>query len=378
MPLRPGLFLIQGTQVRIKSRRQKAATKRLLSAFCFLLSTFYFCLPAAAHEGKADKGQKQAAPLSSSRPSSCPMSFSDVLPTDYFYQAVAYLYCHGVIGGYADGTFRPYNSTTRGQFSKMLVLAEGFPINTTAGPHFQDVPASNPFYDYVETAYNRQLISGYADGTFRPNADVNRGQFTKMLVIAEGWPLENPPTARFSDVPVGSAYFQYVETAVSRQLISGYADGTFHLGNSATRGQIAKVLYLTAYGWHLTSDEQQTIDLINQRRAGMGLGALAPNPALTIAGRWHSEDIGPADLCQHNGTDGSSPWDRIAQAGYTGTPKGEVVGCGFTTAQSVVDGWWNSPSHYAILTDPTANDIGCGWWFSSTGEGWQTCDTGRQ
>src|SRR5919204_6058718 len=135
MPLRPGLSLIQGTQVRIESRRRKAATKRLLSAFCFLLSTFYFCLPAAAHEGGADKGQKQTPPPVGAvrepplqaRPTSCPMSFSDVLPTDYFYQAVAYLYCHGVIGGYADGTFRPYNSTTRGQFSKMLVLAEGFP-----------------------------------------------------------------------------------------------------------------------------------------------------------------------------------------------------------------------------------------------------------
>ena len=48
-----------------------------------------------------------------------------------------------------------------------MVLAEGFPINTTGGPHFTDVPTTNPFYVFIETAYNRGLISGYSDGTFR-------------------------------------------------------------------------------------------------------------------------------------------------------------------------------------------------------------------
>ena len=56
---------------------------------------------------------------------------------------------------------------------------------------------------------------------------------------------------------------------------------------------------------------------------------------------------------------------------------GEVVGCGYTTPQGVVDGWWNSPGHYAIATDPNANDIGCGWYIGSNGAGFQTCDTGH-
>ncbi len=46
----------------------------------------------------------------------CPMSFSDVNPGDYFYEAVRYLYCHGAISGYGDGTFRPYNNVNRGRF----------------------------------------------------------------------------------------------------------------------------------------------------------------------------------------------------------------------------------------------------------------------
>ena len=126
----------------------------------------------------------------------------------------------------------------------------------------------------------------------------------------------------------------------------------------------------------LTTPEQQTFDLINQRRVAMGLQAFRLDWNLTAAARRHSNDIGPAGLCQHNGTDGSSPWDRIAQSGYTGFGNGEVVGCGYNSAQGVVDAWWNSPGHYAILTNADANDIGCGWWLDPDGYGWQTCDTG--
>jgi hypothetical protein len=121
-------------------------------------------------------------------PTLCAITFSDVHPGDYFYEAVRYLYCRAAISGYADGTFRPYNNTTRAQLCKIVVLAEQWPINTVGGPHFTDVPVGSAFYDYIETAFNRGVISGYADGTFRPGSDVTRGQLCKIIVSAEGWP----------------------------------------------------------------------------------------------------------------------------------------------------------------------------------------------
>jgi hypothetical protein len=114
----------------------------------------------------------------------CTISFSDVLPSDYFYEAVRYLYCHGAISGYADGTFRPGNNATRGQLSKIVVVAEGWPINTTGGPHFTDVAVGSTFYDWVETAYNHTIISGYADGTFRPGNPATRGQISRIVYNA--------------------------------------------------------------------------------------------------------------------------------------------------------------------------------------------------
>jgi hypothetical protein len=173
----------------------------------------------------------------------CPIYFSDVRPSDYFYDAVRYLYCAGAISGYSDGTFRPYNYTTRGQLCKIVVLAEGWPINTPPQPTFTDVPTSNPFYPYIETAHSHGIISGYSDGTFRWANNITRGQLCKIVVIAEGWPLYMPPFPSFTDVPANDPFYPYIETAHSRGIISGYADRTFRPYNPAIRAQIARIIY---------------------------------------------------------------------------------------------------------------------------------------
>lgn len=168
--------------------------------------------------------------------------FIDVCPGDYFYDAVLYLSDRHVISGYDDHTFRPYNNTTRGQISKIVVLAVGWTIDTTGGPHFWDVPEYNPFYTYVETAYNHGIISGYTDGSFRWGSNVTRAQLCKMIVLALGWTIDTSGGPHFSDVDPSHPFYTYIETAYHHSIISGYADGTFRPENSATRGQICKIV----------------------------------------------------------------------------------------------------------------------------------------
>jgi hypothetical protein len=170
-------------------------------------------------------------------------TFIDVQPGDYFYAAVGYLAARGIISGYADGTFRPSTPATRGQLAKIVVLGEGWPPDTSGGPHFRDVPPGYVFYPAIETAVHHGILSGYADGTFRPGADVTRGQLSKIIVGARGWPLDTGGGPHFTDVPPGSPFYSYVETAAARGIVSGYADHTFRPGNDATRGQIAKIVY---------------------------------------------------------------------------------------------------------------------------------------
>jgi S-layer homology domain len=183
--------------------------------------------------------------------------------TDYFYTPVLYLACHGVISGYADGTFRPYANTTRAQMVKIVVLGFGYPVVTTTATvdyTFTDVPPANPFFPVVETAAAHQIVSGYTCGGpgepcdaqhrpyFRPYANVTRGQLSKIDVVAAGWPLLTPLTPTFTDVPPASPFYTFVETAVCHGVISGYADHTFRPGNDAIRGQIAKIVYLSITG----------------------------------------------------------------------------------------------------------------------------------
>ncbi len=199
----------------------------------------------------------------------CAISFSDVNPTDYFYQPVQYLACNGVISGYADGTFRPYANTTRAQMVKIVVLGFGLPIVTPApGAHtFADVLPDFPFFAVIESGAAQSVVSGYDCGGpgepcdsqnrpyFRPYADVTRGQLSKIDVVAAGWDLQNPPAGTFADVLPNTAFYTYVETAAAHGVISGYTCGGpgepcnsqnrpyFRQGNDATRGQIAKIVY---------------------------------------------------------------------------------------------------------------------------------------
>jgi hypothetical protein len=199
----------------------------------------------------------------------CNITFSDVHPTDYFYTPVQYLACHGVISGYADGTFRPYNETTRSQMVKIVVLAFNIAAFTPSNTNtFADVPPANPFFGVIEAAAHANIVSGYACGTapgepcdsqnrpyFRPFANVTRGQLSKIVVVAAGWTQINPATQSFQDVFPNTAFYTFVETAYCHGIISGYDCGGpgepcgtsgkpyFRQFNNATRGQIAKIVY---------------------------------------------------------------------------------------------------------------------------------------
>ena len=93
-----------------------------------------------------------------------------------------------MLSGYADGTFRPAANVTRAQLAKMIVQARGYPLVTPATPAFSDVPVDHWAYSYIETARTHMVVGGYADGTFRPAAEATRAQLCKMLYQAGGAP----------------------------------------------------------------------------------------------------------------------------------------------------------------------------------------------
>lgn len=171
---------------------------------------------------------------------SCTIQFSDVLPGSTFYANVRCLACRNILGGYLDGTFRPGNPITRGQLSKIVANAAGY-NEPVAGQTFWDVPTNHTFYPFIERMARRGIIGGYNDGSFRPGNSATRGQISKIVSNARGY-AEMPNRQTFWDVPVGSTFYLFVERMASRGIIGGYSDGSFRPGNDATRGQVAKIV----------------------------------------------------------------------------------------------------------------------------------------
>jgi peptide/nickel transport system substrate-binding protein len=109
----------------------------------------------------------------------------------------------------------------------VLMAAVLAPVAVANAAGFKDVPASLWASDEINALAAKKVIGGYADGTFKPQANVSREEFAKMIVIAKGLTLVKPAKATFSDVPSSRWSFAYVEAAAKAGYVSGIGGGKF-------------------------------------------------------------------------------------------------------------------------------------------------------
>ena len=106
-------------------------------------------------------------------------------------EAVDVISALGVVDGYSDGDFRPDDVLTRGAAAKIicnLILGPTTASALAAGTApFKDVPVTNTFAGYITYCSQQGIISGYADGTFRPTGTLSGNAFMKMLLGALGY-----------------------------------------------------------------------------------------------------------------------------------------------------------------------------------------------
>lgn len=168
-------------------------------------------------------------------------AFSDVSGGE-FAQYINDLSARGVLGG-AGGNFYPSFNLTRGELAKVLVNAAGIPVANGGTARFSDVPAGHTFYDYVMTLAARGTVNGYSDGTFRPNAYVTRGEFSKMVVGAFGFQPNTQGGPHFTmDVPASHTFYSHVETLYNLNILNGYSATRFGVNDNVTREQMAKIV----------------------------------------------------------------------------------------------------------------------------------------
>jgi hypothetical protein len=202
----------------------------------------------------------------------CTITFTDVDETNVFYPFIRCLACRGIISGYDDGTFRPHNPITRGQISKIVSNAAGL-ADDPGDQLYEDVPPIfNPFYAWINRLSLRGYMGGYPCGTlpeepcvapdnrpyFRPGANANRGQLSKIVSNAAG--IDDPASGQFyADVPEDHPFYLWIMRLTNLGVMSGYPCGGegepcdtenrpyFRPYNNVTRGQASKIIANTFF-----------------------------------------------------------------------------------------------------------------------------------
>lgn len=140
-------------------------------------------------------------------------TFSDVSPLRTGFESIESLVDRGIITGYGDGTFRPDAGINRAEFIKLLVA--GFQKSALMNETncFSDVH-DEWFAQYVCAAKRLGWVNGYSDGSFGPDRSINRAEAMKILVIAFGGDTRNIPARMPTDVRTAAWYYTYVAAGV--------------------------------------------------------------------------------------------------------------------------------------------------------------------
>ncbi|HYO48798.1 MAG TPA: S-layer homology domain-containing protein, partial [Chloroflexia bacterium] len=140
-------------------------------------------------------------------PAVCSITFSDVPESHTFYLFVRCLACRGIISGYADGTFRPNNDITRGQIAKVVSNAASF--NEAAGEQiYEDVPPSNTFYAWINRLSKRGHMGGYnCGGAGEPCGTDNKPYFRPDASATRGQLAKIVASTKgINSIPTGQRY----------------------------------------------------------------------------------------------------------------------------------------------------------------------------
>ena len=170
--------------------------------------------------------------------------FSDVDMTKEYGAAVKDLAARGIINGYADGTFKPFADVTRGQVAKILANLLALDTQTVVDPQFTDVKQSDEYYGAIAALANEGIASGFANGSFGVNQAITREQLASMLTSAYQLVNEaNEWTLPFTDIVKFSDAYYAVGPLFEHNITKGITATTFGLKETVKRSQLALFIH---------------------------------------------------------------------------------------------------------------------------------------
>lgn len=201
-------------------------------------------LPATG--GTVQPGPNPSGPNASEDDEDVDLPFVDVDEDDWFYGDVEYVYGNGLMNGVDDTHFAPDDTLTRGMIVTILYRMEGEPAVHTFGT-FDDVDVYDDWFgEAVEWAAKNGIVKGYDNGNFGPYDAITREQLAAILFRYAGFKgydvSARADLSKFTDADSVSAYaVEAMQWAVAEGLING-ANGALMPQASATRAQVAAII----------------------------------------------------------------------------------------------------------------------------------------
>ncbi|MBB6446073.1 S-layer homology domain-containing protein [Bacillus benzoevorans] len=233
-------------------------------------------------------------------------------------EAILALADQGIIAGYSDGTFRPFNRITRGDaaviVARTLGLLDGKNIPSTTFTDLHTVNASTQ--EAIAKLAGRGIVSGFTSESFRPLDTITRAQMAKYIVAAFGLPLTDAETD-FPDVNPNSGLAVYVAALANAGITVGKNDGTFGFHDPLFRGDFAAMIYRA-----LTMDSPgtQPITIKGDDRGNNLRNGEAKTFTVTLINPVSNKPIEGAELnvtfAENVGTDFSAKRNVIVTNGY--------------------------------------------------------------
>ena len=149
----------------------------------------------------------------------------------------------GFVSGYEDGTFKPERTITRAEFSTMLNNA--IQIEITEKLNFSDVRESDWFYNEIQKSVAAGFFSGYENNTFRPNNPIKREEVAKVVAgaITTG-NIDGEGATLLKDYNTIQEWAkESVNTVYNKGYILGYPNKTYMPSKALTRGEAVKIIF---------------------------------------------------------------------------------------------------------------------------------------
>lgn len=176
--------------------------------------------------------------------------FNDVDNSHPNYAAILDLQSRGIISGYSDGSFKPDRNVSRAEALKIILLGSGFNVqDAPVSSGFEDVKDNAWYSKFISKAKSLFIIQGYFDNTFRPDKTVTLAEGLKILLSAKQVNLSefDGKTDLFNDVYSSDWYAKHFQYAREKNLVDCDDQCNVYPAGSMTRAKLADIMYRFIY-----------------------------------------------------------------------------------------------------------------------------------